>query len=128
MAARCGPLTGRPSGPVGRGTAAALAEKNNDRFHEAELHRHKGELFLAESPDQVGAAEHCFLQAIDTRLIVARSSHARLCCRRASPGSGNGKAAATRPWAALAAIYGTFTEGLTTPDLVDAAALLNSLT
>jgi predicted ATPase len=27
--------------------------------------------------------------------------------------------------AALAAVYGTFTEGFTTPDLVDAAALLN---
>jgi predicted ATPase len=29
--------------------------------------------------------------------------------------------------AALAAVYGTFTEGFTTPDLVDAAALVNSL-
>jgi predicted ATPase len=29
--------------------------------------------------------------------------------------------------AALAAVYGTYTEGFTTPDLVDAAALLNSL-
>jgi predicted ATPase len=29
--------------------------------------------------------------------------------------------------AALAAVYGTFTEGFTTPDLVDAAALLNGL-
>jgi len=29
--------------------------------------------------------------------------------------------------AALAAVYGTFTEGFTTPDLVDAAAQLNSL-
>jgi hypothetical protein len=28
--------------------------------------------------------------------------------------------------AALAAVYGTFTEGFTTPDLVDAAAQLNS--
>jgi hypothetical protein len=29
--------------------------------------------------------------------------------------------------AALAAVHGTFTEGFTTPDLVDAAALLNGL-
>ena len=29
--------------------------------------------------------------------------------------------------AALAAVYGTYTEGFTTPDLVDAAAQLNSL-
>src|SRR5262249_17259748 len=44
----------------------AIAEKNDDRIQEAELHRQKGELFLAESPDQVGAAEDCFRQAIDT--------------------------------------------------------------
>ena len=30
----------------------AVAEKNDDRSHEAELHRLKGELQLAESPDQ----------------------------------------------------------------------------
>ena len=30
--------------------------------------------------------------------------------------------------AALAAVYGTFTEGFTTPDLVDARALLETLT
>jgi adenylate cyclase len=29
--------------------------------------------------------------------------------------------------AALAAVYGTFTEGFTTPDLLDAAAQLDSL-
>ena len=29
--------------------------------------------------------------------------------------------------AALAAVYGTYTEGFTTPDLVDAAALLEAL-
>jgi predicted ATPase len=29
--------------------------------------------------------------------------------------------------AALAAVYGTYTEGFTTPDLVDARALLESL-
>ena len=32
----------------------AVAEKNDDRCHEAELHRLKGELLLAESPDQIG--------------------------------------------------------------------------
>jgi adenylate cyclase len=33
----------------------------------------------------------------------------------------------TEGHAALAAVYGTYTEGLTTPDLVDSAAQLNSL-
>ena len=44
----------------------AVAEKNDDRCHEAELHRLKGELLLAESPDQAAAAEDCFRQAIET--------------------------------------------------------------
>jgi hypothetical protein len=34
---------------------------------------------------------------------------------------------ARETFAALAAVYGTYTEGFTTPDLVDAAAQLNSL-
>ena len=44
----------------------AVAEKNDDRCHEAELHRLKGELLLAESPDQTAAAEDCFRRAIET--------------------------------------------------------------
>ena len=44
----------------------AVAEKNDDRCHEAELHRLKGELLLAESPDQIAAAEDCFRRAIET--------------------------------------------------------------
>src|SRR5262249_8830438 len=43
----------------------AVAQKNEDRFQEAELPRLKGELLLAESPDQT-AAEDCFRQAIET--------------------------------------------------------------
>src|SRR5262249_5165888 len=43
----------------------AVAEKNDDRCHEAELHRLKGELLLAESPDRLSDAEACFRRAID---------------------------------------------------------------
>jgi adenylate cyclase len=104
----------------------ALAEKNDDRTQEAELHRQKGELLLAESPDQVAAAEDCFRQAIDTARrqqsraweLRARMSLSRLWQRQ-------GRRDEAR--AALAAVYGRFTEGFTTPDLVDAAALLNGL-
>ena len=46
----------------------AVAEKNDDRSHEAELHRLRGELLLAESPDQTAAAEACFRRAIETAL------------------------------------------------------------
>src|SRR5206468_11883932 len=44
----------------------AVAEKNDDRCHEAELYRLKGELLLAESPDQLTESEACFRQAIET--------------------------------------------------------------
>jgi predicted ATPase len=104
----------------------AVAEKNDDRCHEAELHRMRGELLLAESPDQTAAAEVCFRQAIDTaRLQQSRAwelratmSLARLWQRQGRPGEAR---------EAIAAVYGTYTEGFTTPDLVDAAALLKTL-
>jgi predicted ATPase len=104
----------------------ALAEKNDDRTQEAELHRQKGELFLAESPDQVGAAEGCFRQAIDkARRQQSRAWELRATMSLARLWQRQGRRDEAR--AALAAVYGTFTEGFTTPDLVDAAALLNSL-
>jgi predicted ATPase len=100
----------------------ALVEKNDDHSQEAELHRQKGELFLAESPDQVGAAEHCFRQAIDTaRRQQSRAWELRATMSLARLWQRQGRDEAR---AALAAVYGTFTEGFTTPDLVDAAAQL----
>ena len=43
----------------------AIAEKNDNRTQEAELHRLKGELHLAETNDHA-AAEECFRTAIET--------------------------------------------------------------
>jgi predicted ATPase len=104
----------------------AIAEKNDDRSQEAELHRLKGELFLAESPAQVGAVEDCFRQAIDiARRQQSRSWELRATMSLARLWQRQGRRDEAR--AALAAVYGTFTEGFTTPDLVDAAALLNSV-
>jgi serine/threonine protein kinase/tetratricopeptide (TPR) repeat protein len=104
----------------------AVAEKNDDRCHEAELHRLRGELSLAESPGQTAAAEDCFRRAT----AIARSQQSKGWELRAAT-------SLARLWklqgrrddarAALAAVYGTYTEGFTTPDLVDAAALLESL-
>jgi serine/threonine protein kinase/predicted ATPase len=104
----------------------SVAEKNDDRCHEAELQRLKGELLLAESPDQMTAAEDCFRQAIETALrqqgkgweLRATLSLARLSQRL-------GRRDDAR--AALAAVYNTYTEGFTTPDLVEALALLEAL-
>jgi predicted ATPase len=104
----------------------AVAEKNDDRCHEAELHRLKGELLLAESPDQIPAVEACFRRATETARrqgskgweLRATTSLARLWHRQGRRGDAQ---------AALAAIYSTYTEGFTTPDLVEARTLLEAL-
>jgi class 3 adenylate cyclase/predicted ATPase len=104
----------------------AVAEKNDNRSHEAELHRLKGELFLAESPEQVGAAEGCFRQAIETaRRQQSRAWELRATMSLARLWQRQGRR--DEAFAALAAVYGTFTEGFKTPDLLDARALLDSL-
>ncbi len=103
----------------------AIAEKNDDRGHEAELYRLKGELLLAESRDET-AAEDCFRRAIETARrqqskgweLRATMSLARLWQRQGRR---------TEAHDAVAAVYGTYTEGFTTPDLVDAKALVESL-
>lgn len=104
----------------------AVAEKNDDRTHEAELHRLKGELVLAESPEQTATAEECFRRAIETARsqqskgweLRATMSLARLWQRQGRYGDAH---------LALAAVYDTYTEGFTTPDLVEARALLEAL-
>jgi serine/threonine protein kinase/predicted ATPase len=105
--------------------ALAVAEKNDDRCHEAELFRLRGELLLAESRDET-AAEDCFRRAIETARrqqskgweLRATMSLARLWQRQGRRDEAHH---------ALEAIYGTYTEGFTTPDLVDAKALVESL-
>jgi predicted ATPase len=104
----------------------ALAERNDDRIQEAELHRLKGELLLAESPNQTAAAEGRFTRAIETARrqqskaweLRATTSLARLWQQQGRRGEA---------YRALAAVHATFTEGRTTPDLVEAGALLEAL-
>jgi predicted ATPase len=103
-----------------------VAEKNDDRCHEAELHRLKGELLLAESPDQVPAAEVCFRRSIETAQfqgskgweLRATMSLARLWQRQGRRDDAHD---------ALASVYSSYTEGFTTPDLIEARALLEVL-
>ena len=104
----------------------AVAEKNDDRCHEAELHRLKGELLLAESPDQTAAAEDCFRRAIETaRRQQSKGWELRATMSLARLWQRQGRRDDAR--AALAAIYGTYTEGFDTPDLVMAKGLLETL-
>jgi TOMM system kinase/cyclase fusion protein len=104
----------------------ALGAKNDERCHEAELLRLKGEVLLLQSRDQAALAEECFHQAIET----ARRQQSRAWELRATTSLGRlwqkqGRCAEAR--AALTTIYGSYTEGFTTPDLTDAAALLKIL-
>ncbi len=104
----------------------ALVEKNDERVQEAELHRLQGELFLAESPGQTASAEGHFTRSIETARrqgskaweLRATTSLARVLERQGRRGEG---------YRILAAIRGTYTEGWTMPDLVEADALLKAL-
>jgi adenylate cyclase len=103
-----------------------IAEKNDDRCHEAELYRLKGELLLAESSEQVPVAEGCFHRAIETARrqgsrgweLRSTMSLARLWQRQGRHGDAHD---------ALASIFSSYTEGFTTPDLVEARVLLEAL-
>jgi class 3 adenylate cyclase/tetratricopeptide (TPR) repeat protein len=103
----------------------AVAEKNDDRCHEAELHRLRGELLLAGAPDEA-AGEGCFRQAIETaRRQQSRAWELRATVSLARLWQRQGRRDEAR--AALAAVLGAYTEGFTTPDLMDAVALLENL-
>ena len=102
-----------------------LAEERDERFLEAELHRLKGELHLAETNNQA-AAEGCFRTAIATaRRQQSKAWELRATMSLARLWQRQGRRAEAR--VALAAVYGTYTEGFTTPDLLDVAALLKAL-
>jgi predicted ATPase len=103
----------------------ALVDKNDDRFQEAELHRLKGELLLTESRNET-AAEECFHRAIETaRRQQSRGWELRATMSLARLWQQQGRRDEAR--AALAAVFDTYTEGFTTPDLMDAEALLKAL-
>ena len=105
--------------------ALSLVEKNDERFQEAELQRLQGELALAESGNQAAALEF-FQRAIGT----ARRQQSRAWELRATMSLARlwrKQARSEKAFEALSVVHGTFSEGFATPDLVDAAALLETL-
>ncbi|MBV8274092.1 MAG: AAA family ATPase, partial [Verrucomicrobia bacterium] len=105
--------------------AIVLADKNDERFQEAELYRLQGELVLAESDDQTGA-EQWFRQAIETaerQGSKAWKLRATISLVRLWQKQGHRETAFT----VLSSEYGSFAEGRGTPDLVEAAGLYESL-
>jgi predicted ATPase len=104
--------------------ALAAAQGSGERYYEAELHRLKGELLLRQG--EQATAEASFLTAIE----VARQQSARPWELRATVSlcrlwQQQGKREKARQ--RLTEIFGWFTEGLDTPDLQDAKALLDEL-
>ncbi|MBN1249637.1 MAG: AAA family ATPase [Anaerolineae bacterium] len=106
------------------GEAFALMEASGERCWDAELNRLQGEVALLRQ-DESGA-EIAFRHAID----IARQQQATLLELRTSVALSRlwhrmGRKAEAREF--LESIFGWFTEGLGTPDLNEAAALLSAL-
>jgi len=106
--------------------AHAIIHTNTERYYEAEAYRLRGELLLHPSLDDPKQAEICFEQARD----IAVHQHAKAWELRATM-------SLCRLWREqgrrqdahhlLEPVYNWFKEGLTTQDLLEARALLDSL-
>lgn len=106
--------------------AIAEVAATGARLWESELHRIAGDLLLGSATLDLEPSEAHYLRAIE----VAREQHAASLDLRAST-------SLARLWAhrgdrqkaydLLAPVYAWFTEGLNTPDLIDAKELLDQL-
>jgi class 3 adenylate cyclase/predicted ATPase len=106
--------------------AQSLVDHTGERWWETELYRLKGELLQRQTVTDVPQVEACFQQA----LKIARHQQARLLELRAAT-------SLARLWQSqdkrqeaydlLVPVYGWFTEGFDTADLIDAKALLDEL-
>jgi predicted ATPase len=106
--------------------ALSVVEKTDERWYEAELYRLKGDLLLMEDASNTGNAARCFHSAISVARarsekaweLRATTSLARLLAKQ-------GRCDEARTM--LADIYGWFTEGFDTADLIEAKTLLEEL-
>jgi predicted ATPase len=104
--------------------AISLTDRTQVRYYEAEMHRVRGELFLSMHDD--GSAEASFRKAI----TVAQQQNAKIWELRAAMSLARlwrdqGKPQGAREL--LAPVYGWFTEGFDTLDLIQAKALIEEL-
>ena len=107
----------------GRRALASVGQTGRQGFLAAEVIRLEGELHLRSAPSDVSAAERCFAAAIDlARRRQERSLELRatMSLVRLKCAHGDDKDARR----ALADLYGSFTEGFTTADLIAAKQLL----
>jgi len=119
------------TGPLDDGLSAlaetmAAADENEDRHHEAEIHRLKGKLLLKQDGSNAAEAQRCFERAIEiARGQSAKSFELRATASLARLLASQGKRDEARTM--LAEIYNWFTEGFDTADLKDAKYLLDEL-
>jgi predicted ATPase len=105
--------------------ALAWSATTHERWWDAELHRLRGELFLAQ-----GAAERDVATAFQEALEIARQQEAKSLELRAAISLARlwqKQATHAEARQMLAEIYGWFSEGFDTPDLQDARMLLAQL-
>jgi adenylate cyclase len=106
--------------------ALTLVDTTGERWYEPELYRLKGELLLAQSPDNHTEAETCFQHALSiAQSQSAKSWELRAATSLARLWQQQGKRDEARQL--LGDIYGWFTEGFDTADLKDAKAFLDAL-
>ena len=104
--------------------ALAIADRSNSRCQEAELHRIKGEIYVARGPAYEREARSCFEESLE----VARRQSARSWELRAAMSLGklwHGGGNRDEAKQVLAQVYRQFDQGFETPDLRDAKALLD---
>jgi predicted ATPase len=103
--------------------ALRTVEATGISFYEPEMHRLKGELLMANAPENPTDAEDCFRRAIAmARRQGAKSLELRAVLSLSRLLLRHSKEDEARPM--LAEIYGWFTEGFDTADLEEATALL----
>ena len=104
--------------------ALRIAKRTGERWFEAELHRHKGQLLLQQGHAE--AAEDLYHKALGIALEQeAKLWELRAAVSLAQIWSEQGRRMQARDL--LAPVYGWFTEGFDTPDLKQATALLDEL-
>ncbi len=106
--------------------ARAAVDNNEERHWLAELERLNGELLLAQSVENADEVERSFYQAIE----IARTQHAKSLELRAAMSLARllqQKKQLSEARSCLSEVYEWFTEGLATKDLLEARALLDSL-
>jgi predicted ATPase len=105
--------------------AHTLVEQQEEHWWEAEIHRLRGVLLLRQTGTQQAEAEACFQRALNVaRRQEAKSLELRAAMSLTRLWQQQGKRA--EAYNLLASVYGWFTEGFDTPDLIEAKALRQS--